>query len=147
MQSLYLVIGLTVRLRLPLRPYPIIIRMLHMMLTPAEERLRARVRDLMDLRALTQDDLAACLGMQQASASRMLSGRQRFRVEHFDRLATFLGVTVPELFFDAYGQWDRRTGLDRRNDEDRRRRKQPIYDKKVEIGTSVNRIAFEQPPE
>jgi transcriptional regulator with XRE-family HTH domain len=107
----------------------------------ASERLVARVRRCMDDRRMSQTGLAALMGKTQSWLSRRLSGNQSFRMKDLDRLATIFEVTVPELFFDDYGQWDRRSKSDRRKGE-RRKSQHTIYDAKIEIIPSVARAAF-----
>jgi hypothetical protein len=62
-------------------------------------------------------------------------------MKDLDQLATILEVTIPELFFDEYGQWDRRAKTDRRKGE-RRKSRQTIYDAKLEITPEIARAAF-----
>lgn len=107
----------------------------------ASERLIARVRRCMDDRRLSQTKLATSMGKTQSWLSRRLSGDQSFRLRDLDRLSDIFGVTVPELFFDEYGQWDRRSGGDRRQGE-RRRAQQTIYDARLEVTPEFARLGF-----
>lgn len=77
----------------------------------------------------------------QAWVSRKLTGVQPFRLRDLDMLIAVFDVTLPELFFDEYGQWDRRSGTDRRKGE-RRQRQQTIYDPTLEPSAIVNRLGF-----
>ncbi len=111
----------------------------------ASERLRERVRDFMDAQRFSQTKLATRLGKTQSWLSRRLSGNQSFRLRDLDQLADIFGVTVPELFFDTYGQWDRRSKSDRRKGE-RRQRQQALYDARLEIDPARDRLHFPQTP-
>ena len=77
----------------------------------------------------------------QAWVSRKLTGVQPFRVRDLDILIAVFDITLPELFFDEYGQWDRRSGIDRRKVE-RRQQQQTIYDPALEITPKVSRLSF-----
>lgn len=107
----------------------------------ASERLVARVRRCMDDRRMSQTKLATLMGKTQSWLSRRLTGDQSFRMKDLDRLATILEVTIPELFFDEYGQWDRRSKTDRRKGE-RRQSQRTIYDPHVELTSPMHRLAF-----
>ena len=112
----------------------------------AEELLRRKVLALLEARRWSQTDFVAFLAQRgfkrsQAWASRKLTGVQAFRVRELDMLAAVFGVTVPELFFDEYGQWDRRSKVDRRKAE-RRNLRQTIYDPKVEPSPTIARLSF-----
>jgi transcriptional regulator with XRE-family HTH domain len=113
----------------------------------AEELLRRKVLGLLQQRRWSQVEFTECLRQRgykrsQAWVSRKLTGVQPFRVRDLDMLATVFGITVPELFFDEYGQWDRRSGSDRRKGE-RRNEQRPIFDPKVEpTHPGVARLAF-----
>lgn len=111
----------------------------------AAERLRARVRRCMEDRRLSQTALAELMGKTQSWLSRRLKedaqGRQNFRMRDLDHLAQIFEITVPELFFDQYGQWDRRSGRDRRHG-DRRQTQQVIYDPNVELTPDIARLGF-----
>ena len=107
----------------------------------ASEQLVARVRRCMDDRRLSQTKLAALMAKTQSWLSRRLSGDQNFRMRDLDQLADIFELTVPELFFDDYGQWDRRAKSDRRRSE-RRSQRQTIYDPKVEVTPEMGRLAF-----
>lgn len=107
----------------------------------ADERLRATVRDRMRLHQLTQAETARALRRTQSWLSKRLSGRQAFRLHDLDLLATLFNMTVPELFFDTYGQWDRRTGSDRRKPENRRKRKLLMF-QPAHVPRALNRIVF-----
>ena len=108
---------------------------------PSDELLRRKVKALMKQRGITQIQLAARLDMSQSLLSRRITGVQRFQVTDLDDLARAFGVTVPELFFDEYGQWDRRSGSDRRRNE-RRQARQTIYDARIEITPLTSRLSF-----
>lgn len=88
---------------------------------PAKERLRLRVRRLLQARrSVTQADLGRALGMQQPDISKRLRGKVSFKTEELDALAAFFHLTVSELFFDEYGRFDRRKAQ-RRSGKDRRK--------------------------
>jgi transcriptional regulator with XRE-family HTH domain len=89
------------------------------------------VKALLDQHGLTQVQLAERLHMNQSLLSRRLSGVQHFQLSDLEALAKAFHITVPELFFDEYGQWDRRSGSERRKGE-RRQVRQVLYDPKVE---------------
>ena len=93
----------------------------------ADDHRRMKVRRLMDAHGFTQIALAAKLNKSQSWLSRRLSGVQHFKIRDLDTLAVVFGLTVPELFFDDYGQWDRRSKVDRRKCQDRRVRQTVIY--------------------
>lgn len=117
-------------------------------MSTASDKLRVRVREYMDAHKMSQTQLAARLGKTQSWLSRRLTGDQSFRMKDLDPLATIFRITVPELFFDTFGQWDRRTKVDRRKVE-RRQRRQILYDARLEI-TSETRMTFprsEEEPE
>jgi transcriptional regulator with XRE-family HTH domain len=108
---------------------------------PSDELLRRKIRILMKLHRMTQIDLAARIDMSQSLLSRRLSGVQRFQITDLDAIARAFNITVPELFFDEYGQWDRRSGSDRRKSE-RRQLQQSVYDPRVEFTEAINRLSF-----
>jgi transcriptional regulator with XRE-family HTH domain len=115
----------------------------------AEELLCRKVNALIKQRSWSQVQFLECLRRigykrSQAWASRKLTGLQPFRVQELDMLAAVFNITIPELFFDEYGQWDRRSGSDRRKGE-RRQRRQTIYDAKIEITPTVARLSFPAP--
>jgi transcriptional regulator with XRE-family HTH domain len=89
-------------------------------LVPAAERLRLRVRRLLQVSRWTQKDLAAALSLNQSDISRRLTGKQPFKVEELDTIAQMFHIGVSELFFDEYGRFDRRKGS-RRSGSDRRK--------------------------
>lgn len=87
----------------------------------ADDLLRQKIRSLMKLRHMTQYELCVLLSRRHQSwLSRRLSGIQKFLITDLDALARAFSITVPELFFDEYGRWDRRSGVDRRSGRDRR---------------------------
>lgn len=88
----------------------------------AESRLNARLWELLAESGRTQMDLGIHLGHSQSWVSKRMSGVLHWEVTDLDALADFFGLSVPELFFNAFGKWDRRHTLDRRNPQDRRRR-------------------------
>jgi transcriptional regulator with XRE-family HTH domain len=90
---------------------------------------------------MSQTTLAGLMGKTQSWLSRRLNGVQHFRLRDLDRLADIFSLTVPELFFDEYGQWDRRSGSDRRKTE-RRQQQQHIFDPRVELNAAINRLSF-----
>ena len=95
----------------------------------ANEWLRANVRELMDLRKWTQQELAERLGVSQPWLSKRLTGRTPFHMRDLDAIAHVFGLSPHELLCAGYGQWDRRHGSDRRSGDERRRHKpepQPI---------------------
>lgn len=87
---------------------------------PASERLRLRVRRLLQVSRWTQADLATALNLNQSDVSRRLTGKQPFKVAELDTIAQMFKVSVSELFFDEYGRFDRRKGV-RRSGADRRK--------------------------
>jgi len=108
--------------------------------------LRRKVHGLMKQRGWSQVEFLECLRQcgytrSQAWASRKLSGVQSFKLSDVALLADVFQITVPELFFDEYGQWDRRSGSDRRKGE-RRQTRQAIYDPKLELTPQLGRLAF-----
>jgi transcriptional regulator with XRE-family HTH domain len=112
----------------------------------AEDLLRRKVLALIAQRGWSQAEFTECLARRgykrsQAWVSRKLTGVQPFRVRDLDMLAGVFGITVPELFFDEYGQWDRRSKTDRRKGE-RRQSRQTIYDPKVEPSPQIARLSF-----
>lgn len=107
----------------------------------AAERLRTRVRDFLDRRRMSQTQLATKMGKTQSWLSRRLTGNQSFRIRDLDRLAEIFDITVPELFFDDYGQWDRRSKTDRRKGE-RRQSQRTLYDARLEIVPDRDRLHF-----
>ena len=112
----------------------------------AEQLLRRKVLALLKQRGWSQTHFIERLReighkRSQAWASRKLTGVQRFSVGDLDLLAAVFGVTVPELFFDTYGQWDRRSKSDRRKGE-RRQSRQTIYDPKLEPTPEIARLSF-----
>jgi transcriptional regulator with XRE-family HTH domain len=86
----------------------------------ASERLRLRVRRLLAASHHHQTDLGQALGISQSEVSRRLRGKLRFRLKELDAIAAFFHITVPELFFDEYGRFDRRKAT-RRSGQDRRK--------------------------
>ncbi len=112
----------------------------------AEELLRRKVLRLIKQRSWSQTNFTECLALagykrSQAWVSRKLTGVQPFRVRDLDMLIAVFEITLPELFFDAYGQWDRRTGSDRRKAE-RRQHQQTIFDPSVEPSREISRLGF-----
>jgi hypothetical protein len=113
----------------------------------AEELLRRKVLALLQQRQWSQVHFTERLRQygfrrSQAWVSRKLTGVQPFKVRDLDMLTTVFGITLPELFFDEYGQWDRRSGSDRRKGE-RRQTRQTVYDPKVELTASIARLSFQ----
>src|SRR5687768_5786721 len=93
---------------------------------PAHELLRRKVLALLKQRSWSQTDLTESLARighkrSQAWVSRKLTGVQSFRIRDLDMLATVFGISLPELFFDEYGQWNRRSKTDRRKGDRRHR--------------------------
>lgn len=112
----------------------------------AEELLRRKVLTLLKARGWSQADFTEHLAKRgykrsQAWASRKLTGVQPFRLQDLDLLTAVFDITLPELFFDDYGQWDRRSKVDRRKGE-RRQSSQTIYDARLEITPTVTRLSF-----
>lgn len=91
----------------------------------ANDRLRQNLRELMEWRRLTQAELAEALGVSQPWVSKRLSGVTPFQIEDLDRLARLFDLTVAQLLQDGYGQWERRSGEDRRVSLERRRARRP----------------------
>lgn len=107
----------------------------------SEDLLRQKIRALMQQHKLTQLQLADRIGMSQSLLSRRLTGVQRFQIADLDALAAAFRITVPELFFDEYGQWDRRSKTDRRKGE-RRQAQQKIFDPTIEPSREISRLSF-----
>lgn len=107
----------------------------------AEDLLRQKIAVLLHQRGWSQIEFAERLGKSQAWVSRKLTGVQAFRLRDLDAIAGLFAISLPELFFDEYGQWDRRSGGDRRK-QDRRRHKRVLYDPKIEIVASRDRLHF-----
>ncbi len=112
----------------------------------AADRLRVRVRRCMKDQRLSQTKLAEQLGRTQSWLSRRLTEnpdkRQNFSIKDLDRMADVLKVTVPELFFDDYGQWDRRKNNSDRRKGERRKSQFAIYDARLELTPAIGRLAF-----
>lgn len=111
--------------------------------TLATELLIARIEALRTGRGWSEAELARRLNWEQSRLNKCMNRRQRFSVGDLDSLAAVFTVTVPELFFDEYGQWDRRSGSDRRKGE-RRQARQTIYDPKLEPSPTISRLAFQK---
>jgi transcriptional regulator with XRE-family HTH domain len=116
----------------------------------ADELLRRKIAALMRQRGWSQVELRDCLERHgykrsQAWVSRKLTGVQAIKTRDLDLFATVFRVTLPELFFDEYGQWYRRSGRDRRQSE-RRQEQRTIFDPKVELTPEVGRLAFPKDP-
>ena len=94
----------------------------------AEEWLRRNVLELMRFYRMKQATLAEKIGRSQSWLSRRLSGKpwdeggSRFQFEDLDVLAAVFGLSPAELLEPNYGDWNRRTGHERRSGTDRRRR-------------------------
>ena len=94
----------------------------------AEEWLRRNVLDLMEFYRMKQATLAERIGRSQSWLSRRLSGKSwdqggsRFQFEDLDALAAVFGLSPAELLEPKYGEWNRRTGHERRSGTDRRRK-------------------------
>lgn len=116
--------------------------MLLKLMVKADEQLRHKVKLLMEANRLSQAQLAQRLDRSQPWLSRRLTGVQQFRIGDLDRIATVFEITIPELFFDTFGQWDRRSKSDRRKGE-RRQRQRTIYDPRLEVTPEIGRVAFD----
>lgn len=64
------------------------------------DRVAAEVRAELARRQMTQQDLAAIVGMSQASVSERLRGKTMFTLDDIERFATALEVH-PAVFLDA----------------------------------------------
>ena len=109
--------------------------------TLAVELLIARIESCRAQRGWSEAELARQLNWDQSRLNKCMNQRQRFTVPDLDAIAAVFSMTVPELFFDIYGQWDRRSGVDRRKGE-RRNAHKAIYDPKVELSPEIERAAF-----
>ena len=107
----------------------------------AAELLIDRIESLRVARGWSEARLARELRWDQPRLNKCMKQRQRFSVSDLDALAAAFGLTVPELFFDEYGQWDRRSKTDRRKGE-RRQRAQTIFDPTLEPSPAVSRLSF-----
>lgn len=100
----------------------------------AEEWLRRNVVELMRFYRMRQAELAGKIGRSQSWLSRRLSGKpwtdggSRFQLADLDALASAFGLSPAELLEPKYGEWDRRTGQDRRIRTDRRHKRPPLRD-------------------
>lgn len=88
----------------------------------AEAQLRLNIRELMEVRHLTQAKLADRLGKDQPWVSRRLTGAYRFQIEDLDEFSRVFGLSPAELLRPGVGKWDRRRATaNRRSGYDRRR--------------------------
>ena len=88
----------------------------------AQERLTANINELMEFTRRKQVAFAKYLKISQAHASMLLNGKRQWQIEDLDRIAEFFCVTVPDLFRDWEGHFERRAGRERRSGLDRRDR-------------------------
>lgn len=94
----------------------------------AEEWLRRNVVELMEFYRMKQATLAERIGRSQSWLSRRLSGKpwrsggSRFQFQDLDKLAAAFDVSPAELLQPKHGDWNRRSGHERRSGTDRRRR-------------------------
>ena len=90
--------------------------------------LRANVRELLDMRRMTQADLAKQLNVSQPWVSKRLSGTTPFQIGDIDAVADSFGLSPAQLLCVGHGTQDRRKAQhDRRCGEDRRRLKLPQW--------------------
>jgi transcriptional regulator with XRE-family HTH domain len=87
----------------------------------ANDQMRANLRELLDMRNMTQSDLAVELGVSQPWVSKRMSGVTPFALDDLDRIGAAFGLTPCELLEHGFGKWDRRRSPDRRSYQDRRR--------------------------
>lgn len=111
-----------------------------------ESRLNARLRELLAESGRTQLDLGIHLGHSQSWVSKRMSGVLHWEVSDLDALADFFGMPVPELFFNAFGKWDRRHTLDRRNPKNRRWRSNQ-NGQESEVSPAGSRMMLETEPD
>src|SRR5437870_2179038 len=86
--------------------------------TTLETQLRLKVLKLMKMWSLNQAQLAAKLGKDQPWLSRRLSEKghkTRFQLGDIDALCAVFRLSPSELLRQGYGQWDRRSGHERRS--------------------------------
>lgn len=63
-----------------------------------QDRVRARLRDLVDERDIQQDTIGAFLGLSRSSVSRLLNDPDYgVMLEHIERLCEFFQITASEL--------------------------------------------------
>lgn len=92
----------------------------------ANDQIRANVRELLDMRRLTQAELAKRLGVSQPWVSKRLSGTTPFHIKDLDVIADVFGLSPGQLMCVGFGTLDRRqTERDRRSGEERRRNPLP----------------------
>lgn len=89
--------------------------------TTARERLTANVKELLKFTRKKQNALAIHMNLSQPQISNLLSGKRQWQIEDLDRLADFFHVTPADLFQEGHGQFERRSGRERRLVADRRR--------------------------
>lgn len=70
---------------------------------PVNQRVGLNVSLIMRMRGKTQAQLAAALGMTQASASRRISGLSPWTPDELEATAAFLNVAVGRLFEELPG--------------------------------------------
>lgn len=93
---------------------------------PAEDQLRRNLVALLKARRMRQSELAERMGRSQSWVSRRLSGKEwkdggsRFQFGDLDRLSHIFGLSPAQLLQPGYGEWDRRSGHERRGGRDRR---------------------------
>lgn len=66
--------------------------------TAPRHEVAAEIRGLMAKRRVTQEQLAAHMGVSQAAIARRLSGRVPFDVDDLDSIAKYFGVPVTSLY-------------------------------------------------
>jgi transcriptional regulator with XRE-family HTH domain len=61
------------------------------------DRVRARLRALIDAKRIRQIDIAAAMGVSQGAVSAMMKGDHGFRLDYLEAIATLMEVPVAEL--------------------------------------------------
>jgi transcriptional regulator with XRE-family HTH domain len=86
----------------------------------ANDRVRTNVECLMEMRRMTQAELAEQIGKSQPWLSKRLTGATPFQIEDLDLVGDAFGLSPAQLLQDGYGKRDRRCGEERRSGADRR---------------------------
>lgn len=86
----------------------------------ANEWARANVKELMEVRRMTQAQLAERLGVSQPWLSKRITGTTEFQLGDLDAIGAVFGLSPADLLCAGYGKWDRRSGRERRERAERR---------------------------
>ena len=62
--------------------------------------MKYRIKELCKEKGITLESLALGIGTSQASISRIITGNGNPTMDSLERIAKFLNVEVPELFFN-----------------------------------------------